>query len=150
MLPLSLTVPLRTVRIEHSAAPLARRAFSTSAGLLAGLPHMPNSGCHETEYFCTALYIIYGAEDRQFIHAAVMGDAPTRRVGLCWQRGGRHAQIGQLCVCRSNADFTQEDRRNCQASLWRMVRPPDQGMRVSAGSSALRRTGEKARRSSWT
>jgi hypothetical protein len=41
MLPLSLTVPLCTVRIEHSAAPLAWRAFSTSAGLLAGLPHMP-------------------------------------------------------------------------------------------------------------
>ena len=41
MLPRSLTVPLCTVRIEHSAAPLARRAFSTSAGLLAGLPHMP-------------------------------------------------------------------------------------------------------------
>jgi hypothetical protein len=41
LLPWSLTVPLCTVRIEHSAAPLAWRAFSTSAGLLAGLPHMP-------------------------------------------------------------------------------------------------------------
>jgi len=45
---------------------------------------------------------------------------------------------------------TQEDRRNCQVSWYRMVRPSHQGTRVSAGRSALRRTGEKARRSSRT
>ncbi len=113
------------------------------AGLLAGLPLMPNSGCHETEYFCTALYIIYGAEDRQFIHAAVMGDAPTRRVGLCWQRGGRHAQIGQLCVCRSNAD----SRRRIGATVRRAyggwcVRPT----RGCGCLRAVRLCGGRARR----
>jgi len=42
MLPCSLTVPLCSVRIEHPVARLwPGCAFSTFAGLLPGLPHMP-------------------------------------------------------------------------------------------------------------
>jgi len=40
------------------------------------LSDMTDGGCHEAEYFCTDLYIADGVEDRQFIPAMVMGDAP--------------------------------------------------------------------------
>ena len=54
------------------------------------LSDMTDGGCHEAEYFCTDLYIADGVEDRQFIPAMVMGDAPIAdSVGD--QRSGRRA-----------------------------------------------------------
>jgi hypothetical protein len=58
MLPLSLTMPLYTARIEHSAAPLARRAFPASAALLAGLPHMRVIGAHAYALNCIPILVL--------------------------------------------------------------------------------------------
>jgi hypothetical protein len=57
-------------------------AFAMPAGglvvrVVPGRGARAELGCHETEYFCTGLYITDGVEDRQFIPAMVMGDAPN-------------------------------------------------------------------------
>jgi hypothetical protein len=57
-------------------------AFAMPAGglvvrVVPGRGARAELGCHETEYFCTGLYIADGVEDRQFIPAMVMGDAPN-------------------------------------------------------------------------
>ena len=60
---------------------------------------VPNWGCHETEYFCTDLYIADGVEDRQFIPAMVMGDAPNAEYllfeppRLCSRNGSRSSNF---------------------------------------------------------